>query len=506
MLVKVQGPPQAVADRLARGLATRGYDEQAVRDVLVHDVDGVSLPAAGERLDVLLAFLDGMEARYTAWPLGPDGQPGRAATARKPTLAPLWAVVSVVLFGLAAVTVLWPKEEAETRAVVPDLGVLAVVDAAPPAPDVDPLQVLGEAKGIARAAMEKALAVAVRIETGDGRMGAGVVVSTTGLVLTTAELLRNDRRASVRFADGRFEPARRADTPPQDGFALLLVSEKATQTVAELGRGLGRTQDEAMFVVGSIGADFAVRTGRITRPLVWNQYRPYLTTSAGLGPFHEGAPVFDAEGRVLGITTGGVHRGERLVAFVETVAEGDSMLTSAGVGRGLSDPYTELRANAERGEIEPLKRARARPDLIGSASLVFARRFRRNCPRLRNRGSRICRRDLKVRLLQILPTGARRLESGDAQVRMLALGSKGGSHVQGRVDGWKPTSRRNARGLLLGMGRKTWLPDDPERILQGTAVFSGFDLYRVLSRSPKTDGRFVVRIDGVESNQMTLTY
>jgi len=89
---------------------------------------------------------------------------------------------------------------------------------------------------------------------------------------------------------------------------------------------------------------------------------------------------------------------------------------------------------------------------------------------------------------------------------MLALGSKGGSHVQGRVDGWKPTSRRNARGLLLGMGRKTWLPDDPERILQGTAVFSGFDLYRVLSRSPKTDGRFVVRIDGVESNQMTLTY
>ena len=505
MLVKVHGPPEAVADRAARGLAARGYDEQTVRDALVHDVDGVSLPAAGEQLDVLLGFLDGMDARYIAWPLLPDGGAGRAAAEKRASWAPLWGIVSVVCFALAAVVVLLPEPGEGVPRGLPDLGVaVAVVDAAAPAPDTGALQVIGVATGIARATMERARAVSVRIETADGRMGAGVVVSAEGDVLTTAELLRNDRRATVRFADGRFEQAIRGAVPPREGYALLRLDSKVPTVAATLGRGLGRTPGEAVFVVGSLGADFAIRAGKLTRPLVWSEFRPYLTCDAGLGPFHEGAPLFDRDGRVLGITTGGMHRRERLVAYIESAVEGDTTMTDAGLGRPLSQAFVEVMASASRGEVDPDEAATKRPELTGVATRHFVATRRRSCPRSRSRGASLCRADVKVVLLQVLPSGGERLDAGDAHLRFEGLGGADAVHARGRVEEWLPIDPLRAKARLMQMRRKRYLPTGEGRILEGTAVFSGLDLYRHLMSHPKTGNSFVVEVDGVESNAMTI--
>ncbi len=504
MLVKVQGPPEAVAERIARGLAARGYDEQMVRDALVHDTDGVSLPAAGERLDVLLAFLDGMDARYTAWPLLVDGNPGRAAAEKKPSLAPLWGVVSLVCFGLALVVLLLPKPGEGVRRGLPDLGVaVAAVDAAPPAPDADSLQIIGATGKIDRATMERARAVSVRIETGDGRMGAGVVVSEEGDVLTTSELLRNDRRATVRFADGRVEQAVRAPVPPRDGFGLLKLDSKTPTVAADLGSGTLRTAGEPVFVVGSLGADFAIRTGRITRPLLWLNFRPYLTCDAGLGPFHEGAPLFDEKGRVVGITTGGVHRRERLVAFIDSALEGDTVMADAGLGRNLSREFAAVMSASSVGEVDPTAPTTRRPELLAQARRVPPRTRRRGCPRFSARGSALCRSNLRLTLVQVLAIGGKPLPSGDVWLRFVAVGDKDAKHVRAHLKAWSALDRTRTPMLLLQKRLNRRLPKEEGRALQATVDVSGLELYRYLKRTPKTGDRFVAVVDGVESNVMT---
>lgn len=498
VLVKVKGPPDAVADRLARGLAARGYDESLVRQAFVHDVDGVSLPAVGERLDVLLAFLDGMDATYLAWPVGPGGEAGPPATEKAPSMTPLWGGISLVLLALAVVVVLLPKAS-DPEAAAPDVGPVAVaqpeavVDAAPPKPDADPLQVLGDRRGVPREVMVRGQAVAVRIETGDGRLGAGTVVSRRH-VLTTEELLRNDGKANVRFADGRFEPARRSDIEARGGFALLEVDTKI-EAIAELGRGIGRERGEPVFVVGSLGSDAAIRVGEITRPLLWSDFKPFLTTSAGLGPFHEGAPLFDTDGRVMGIVTGGAHLGQRLVMFIETAAEGDTVLGAAGLGRALGDPYTALLSNAEKGDVRPARDG-PRPTMTGQGFPRIPERFRRNCPRFRKRFSGVCRSDLEVKLVQTVRRGSRPLQASTAELRFLSIGSDDATHARGSVAEWTP--HESPVPSRLRRGRK------PGKKLEASVRFSGLSLYRFLTKNPRCDGRYVVRVDGVESAPMRM--
>ena len=290
------------------------------------------------------------------------------------------------------------------------------------------------------------------------------------------------------------------------GLAVLRVDAKGLE-VAAPGTALGLASGAPVFVVGSAaGLDFHVQVGRVHDALVWHGFRPYFTTDLTLGPRHQGTPVFDADGRVLGVVSDLAVGGRRLALYVEQALRGDAVLVGALGRQPLGTDYGALLANAEAGGTQGGEKAhdpqRPQPHLEAvSRTLRFSRNAWRGCPKR----DRLCRSRLEVELVQVVPGGGTALPPGDAYLKFARRG--GGdtqtqeAHVVGHVPEWKPIPPGLARG-----GLRLRAPNLPRSglYLGGTARFSGRDAYRILDRHPELRRRFLVQLGASGSNELEL--
>ncbi len=134
--------------------------------------------------------------------------------------------------------------------------------------------------------------------------GSGFIVSSDGLILTNAHVVRDAKEVTVKLSDRREFHAKVLGSDAATDIAVLKVDANNLPAVA-LGND---KQVQVGDYVLAIGAPFGFEqtatqgiVSAIGRSLPGDSYVPFIQTDAAVNPGNSGGPLFDASGRVIGI-------------------------------------------------------------------------------------------------------------------------------------------------------------------------------------------------------------
>lgn len=144
-----------------------------------------------------------------------------------------------------------------------------------------------------------------------GELGSGVLVTPDGKVITAAHLVQTADTVKVRFADGEVVDARViASSPPDDVALLQLEHVPVGAVVAELGNSEEMAVGDRIFVVGApYGFSSTLTVGYISAhhkgAVVAGELRQskYFQSDAVINERNSGGPMFNMEGKVVGIVS-----------------------------------------------------------------------------------------------------------------------------------------------------------------------------------------------------------
>lgn len=185
-------------------------------------------------------------------------------------------------------------------------------------------------------ALPKAREATVCIDIGDGS-GSGVIVSADGLVMTAAHVSTGvGKDVTVILEDGRKLKAETLGLVAGVDAALVKITEKGPFPFVEIDREGSTRLGDWVFSLGHSGGfdkdrGSVVRLGRLVR--VANST---IQTDCSLIGGDSGGPLFDMEGRVIGIHS---RVGEQLqvnmhVPVKEFIGNWDGMMDSQFIGEG----------------------------------------------------------------------------------------------------------------------------------------------------------------------------
>lgn len=139
------------------------------------------------------------------------------------------------------------------------------------------------------------------------RGGAGFIFDASGLVATNAHVLAGAGTVMVRLSDGRRLAARVVGTDAAMDLAVLKIDAATPLPFARFGDSRQADIGAPVWAVGApMGYAFSVSAGVISgRDRVFDETYAVnlLQHDAALNPGSSGGPLFDAEGKVIGINT-----------------------------------------------------------------------------------------------------------------------------------------------------------------------------------------------------------
>ncbi|MBL8276769.1 MAG: Do family serine endopeptidase [Pelomonas sp.] len=135
--------------------------------------------------------------------------------------------------------------------------------------------------------------------------GSGFIISSDGLVLTNAHVVRDAKQVTVKLSDRREFSAKVLGSDPATDIAVLKLDATGLPTV-QLG---DPRQVQVGDYVLAIGAPYGFEQ-TATQGIVSAKGRslpgdssvvPFIQTDAAVNPGNSGGPLFDASGRVVGV-------------------------------------------------------------------------------------------------------------------------------------------------------------------------------------------------------------
>jgi len=139
---------------------------------------------------------------------------------------------------------------------------------------------------------------------GTERIGSGIVIDGTGLILTIGYLILEADNAIVTGPGGKQAPATIIAYDHDSGFGLLRVRGSLDTTPMRLGESRNLTQGNAV-VIASRGGDHQVMATRVVSRRVFTGGWEYMLESAIFTApphsFHSGAALIGEDGRLLGV-------------------------------------------------------------------------------------------------------------------------------------------------------------------------------------------------------------
>ena len=138
-------------------------------------------------------------------------------------------------------------------------------------------------------------------------IGSGFIVSGDGYVLTNAHVV-GDKKAevTVRLSDKREFKAKVIGIDRRTDVAVIKIDAKDLPIVA-IGNADNARVGEWVAAIGSpFGFDHTVTAGIISakaRRLPDENYVPFIQTDVAINPGNSGGPLFDLDGRVIGINS-----------------------------------------------------------------------------------------------------------------------------------------------------------------------------------------------------------
>ena len=136
--------------------------------------------------------------------------------------------------------------------------------------------------------------------------GSGFIVSSDGIILTNAHVVKDAREVTVKLTDRREFRAKVLGSDPKTDVAVLRIDAKNLPVVS-----IGKTSDlrvgEWVLAIGSpFGFENTVTAGVVSakgRSLPDDSAVPFIQTDVAVNPGNSGGPLFNARGEVVGINS-----------------------------------------------------------------------------------------------------------------------------------------------------------------------------------------------------------
>ena len=144
----------------------------------------------------------------------------------------------------------------------------------------------------------------MRPETG---MGSGVIIDSSGIVLTNHHVVEDADRVTVELADHRRFTVTDVKFDKKTDLAVLRIEPDASLPAAKLGDSDQLAIGDWVIAIGNpfqlgqtVSAGIISATGRTLRQGQWTNY---LQTDAAINPGNSGGPLVNLAGEVVGINT-----------------------------------------------------------------------------------------------------------------------------------------------------------------------------------------------------------
>lgn len=159
----------------------------------------------------------------------------------------------------------------------------------------------------------KELAPAVVHITGKSGIGTGFFVTDDGLVLTNEHVVRGAKVVEVISHDGKKHRGKVIKTGGNDvDLALVRVEGIKTKSLKLADLREVRVGSWVGTIGHGWGGIWAFTTGMISNIYPSGDARPVFQTQIPLNPGNSGGPVFDSQGRVVGVVTWGIEKANNI--------------------------------------------------------------------------------------------------------------------------------------------------------------------------------------------------
>jgi serine protease Do len=136
--------------------------------------------------------------------------------------------------------------------------------------------------------------------------GSGFIISSDGLILTNAHVVREAKEVTVKLSDRREFRAKVLGTDPVTDIAVLRIDAR-NLPVVRLGDAQQLQVGDSVLAIGSpFGFEQSATQGIVSakgRSLPGDAAVPFIQTDAAVNPGNSGGPLFDGSGAVVGINT-----------------------------------------------------------------------------------------------------------------------------------------------------------------------------------------------------------
>ncbi len=136
--------------------------------------------------------------------------------------------------------------------------------------------------------------------------GSGFIISSDGLILTNAHVVREAKEVTVKLSDRREFSAKVLGTDPATDIAVLRIAAKDLPVV-RLGDSRRIEVGDPVMAIGSpYGFEQTATSGIVSakgRSLPNDAVVPFIQTDAAVNPGNSGGPLFDGSGAVVGVNS-----------------------------------------------------------------------------------------------------------------------------------------------------------------------------------------------------------
>jgi len=136
--------------------------------------------------------------------------------------------------------------------------------------------------------------------------GSGFIISADGYIVTNAHVVENATDIRVAMQDRSTYKAELIGSDKRSDVALLKIEAKDLP-VAELGSSDEVRVGQWVLAIGSpFGFEYTATQGivsAVARSLPDDTYVPFIQTDVAVNPGNSGGPLFDTEGRVIGVNS-----------------------------------------------------------------------------------------------------------------------------------------------------------------------------------------------------------
>lgn len=145
-------------------------------------------------------------------------------------------------------------------------------------------------------------------------LGSGFIISNDGYIFTNNHVVEKADKILVKISDGKEYEAKVIGTDANTDIALIKIKPDNSLPVADIGDSESVKVGEWVIAIGNpFGLDATVTAGIISakgRVIGAGPYDNFIQTDASINPGNSGGPLFNMEGKVIGINTAIVAQGQ----------------------------------------------------------------------------------------------------------------------------------------------------------------------------------------------------